>query len=351
MKILKYFGIPLLLMVMMAACEKGIDPINAVAPGTDETAPTLNITFPVQGKPVTSMDEVATVYFKMLAVDDIEIGSVKIELDGTTIGNLTSFKDYRRADISFKYETLVDGDHVLIVTVTDLTGKTISKTMNFKKITVPPYTPMAGEVFYMPFDDNFLNIISGSEVPVTGAPGFAEGKKGSAYAGATDSYITYPTSGIVGSTFSLAFWYKINATPLRAGMISISPIGDSRNTGLRLFRENNGDNQNIGLNIGIGTTEVWMNPITTVPANQDWMHIAISISEANASIYVNGSVVLEQALDAPIDWTGCSSITIGSGMPNFVYWEHFSDLSLYDELKFFTKAISAEEVTTIYTMK
>lgn len=351
MKILKYFGIPLLLMVMMAACEKGIDPINAVAPGTDETAPTLNITFPVQGKPVTSMDEVATVYFKMLAVDDIEIGSVKIELDGTTIGNLTSFKDYRRADISFKYETLVDGDHVLTVTVTDLTGKTISETMNFKKITVPPYTPMAGEVFYMPFDDNFLNIISGTEVPVTDTPGFAEGKKGSAYAGATDTYITYPSNGIIGTSFSVAFWYKINATPLRAGILAISPVGDSRIVGLRMFRENSGDNQNIGLNIGDGTAEVWMNPFVVATPGQDWMHIAISIAPTDVIIYVNGAVVKEQVLESPIDWTGCSSITIGSGMPNFVYWEHFSDLSLYDEFKFFNKAISAEEVTTIYTMK
>jgi hypothetical protein len=351
MKILKYFGIPLLLMVMMASCEKGIDPISSVEPGTDETAPTLTITFPVQGKPVTSLDEVATVYFKMLAVDDIEIGSVKIELDGTVIGNLTSFKDYRRADIAFKYETLVDGDHVLTVTVTDLTGKTISKTMNFKKITVPPYTPMAGEVFYLPFDDNFLNIIAGSEVPVTGTPGFAAGKIGSAYAGATDSYITYPSNGITGTAFSLAFWYKINATPSRAGILAISPVGDSRSVGLRLFRENSGDNQNIGLNVGIGASEVWMNPFVTVPPAEDWMHIAISISATNATIYVNGSVVKEQVLDAPLDWTGCPSITIGSGQPNFVYWEHFSDLSLYDEFRFFNKTLTQEEVTQIYTMK
>lgn len=351
MKLLKYIGIPLLLMVMMAACEKGIDPITAVEPGTDESAPTLNITFPVQGKPVTSMDEVATVYFKMLAVDDIEIASVKIELDGTTIGNLTSFKDYRRAEIAFKYESLVDGDHVLTVTVTDLTGKSVSQTMNFKKITVPPYTPMEGEVFYLPFDDNFLNIIAGSEVNVQGGPGFATGKIGSAYAGATDSYITYPSSGIVGSTFSLAFWYKINATPLRAGIIAISPEGDSRSVGLRLFRENSGANQNIGLNIGIGSTEVWMNPFVVVPADEDWMHIAISISATTATIYVNGTPVKEQVLDAPMDWTGCSSITIASGMPNFVYWEHFSDLSLYDELRFFNKALTQEEVTHIYTLE
>lgn len=351
MKILKYLFISSLMIVFTVGCEKGIDPITAVAPGPDELAPTLTITFPVQGKPVTSKDAVAQVFFKMTAEDDIELASVKIELDGTEIGTLSSFKDYRRAVISYEYNNLVDGDHVLTVTVIDKTGKTVTKTMNFKKITVAPYTPMDGEVFYLPFDGNYLDVITSTEVTVNGAPGFATGKIGDAYAGATDSYLTFPSSGLTGQEFSIAFWYKINAVPDRAGILAISATGDDRTTGFRLFREVSGDKQNVGLNFGITTTEVWMNPFVKLSATEDWTHIAISISTSHATIYVNGAPVADNDIASKLDWTGCSSMTIGSGAPNFTYWNHFSDLSLYDELHIFNKALSAEQVNTIYAKR
>jgi hypothetical protein len=60
---------------------------------------------------------------------------------------------------------------------------------------------------------------------------------------------------------------------------------------------------------------------------------------------------LKTAIATPIDWTGCNSLSIGSGMPNFVYWLHFSDLSLYDELHIFKRAITAEEVQNFYNVK
>jgi|WetSurMetagenome_2_1015567.scaffolds.fasta_scaffold45358_1 hypothetical protein len=351
MKILKYLSICSLLLLFTVGCEKGIDPITAVPQGTDELAPTLTITFPVEGKPVTSKDEVAQVFFKMVAEDDIELASVKIDLDGTEIGNLTSFKDYRRAVIAYEYNSLVDGDHTLTVNVTDKTGKLITKTIDFKKITVPPYTPKDGEVFYLPFEDNFLEVISSSELTVIGAPGFTAGKIGQAFAGATDAYLTFPTAGLLGNEFSLAFWYKINAVPDRAGILAISATGDDRTTGLRLFREVSGDKQNIGLNIGITTSEVWMNPFVKVSPTEDWIHIAISISTTHATIYVNGSPVADNDIASKLDWTGCSSMSIGSGAPNFTYWNHFSDLSLFDELHIFNKAISANEVNAIFTGK
>jgi len=128
-----------------------------------------------------------------------------------------------------------------------------------------------------------------------------------------------------------------------------NPDAADRTKGIRMFREINGDNQNIGLNLGIGETEVWMNPFITVPPDQDWMHIAISISATHVTIYVDGAVQMEQDIDAKLDWTSCDLVSIASGEPNFIYWEHFSDLSLYDEMHFFNKAITADEVQTLYT--
>jgi hypothetical protein len=344
MKIVKYLLGSVLVAAFTLSCNKGIDPITEVSPRPDQSAPELNITFPVEGKIVRSSDEVATVTFKLLATDDIEIQSVVIQLDGIEIANLNSFKDYRRAKIDYVYNGLTDGDHVLTSTVTDLTGKTNSKTVHFKKVTAPTYTPLDGEVLYLPFEDNYLDLITGNSATVVGSSTFAEGKIGNAYSGAADAYVTYPTDGIVGDEFSLAFWYKVNSTPDRGGLISISPTGESRNSGFRFLREGSATEQNLGINFGIGETEVWMNPFFTFAVEAQWMHIAISISTTKATIYIDGQMIIEQEIDAPISWTGCSSMTIASGAPNFTYWEHFSDQSLFDELHVFKRAITATEV-------
>lgn len=349
MKILKYLFICSLMTVFAVGCEKGIDPINPVAPGTDQTAPVVTINYPSEGTLIRVPDAVASITVDAVAVDDIELQKVVVQMDGTEITNFTSFKDYRRYVVKYTYNNVTDGDHTLTVVATDLTGKSSSASVNFRK--VAPYAPMSGEVFYMPFDNDYNELVTFKAATVVGSPSFANGKKMQAYAGATDSYLTFPTTGLLGNEFSIAFWYKINAVPDRAGMIAISPTGDDRTKGLRLFREASGDKQNVGLNFGIGASEVWMNPFTQLAASADWTHIAISISTSNATIYVNGAPAANADITSPLDWTGCPSLTIGSGAPNFTYWNHFSDLSLYDELHIFNKALSADEVNAIYTGK
>jgi hypothetical protein len=296
MKILKNISIPLLVMALAISCQKGIDPISSVPPGTDEAAPTATITYPLAGIPISIPDSVTTVTFKFEATDDIELKKVSLQLDGTEIATFTSFLDYRRAVISYNYENLSMGDHTLTVVATDMTDKSTSTTRDFKKI--PPYIPLPGEVMYLSFDADYSDMITFLAPTIAGTPGFATGKTGQAYAGATDAYLTFPPNGLLNQEFSLTFWYKINAVPDRAGIVAISPPTDAvtqdRTSGFRLFRENNGGNQNIGLNIGIGTVDVWMNPFITVPVTQDWMHIAISISSSHVSIYVNGASVKEQ---------------------------------------------------------
>jgi hypothetical protein len=351
MKLIKSLFIYSLIAALAISCEKGLDPIVPVPAKPDVYGPDLVINYPVEGKPFVSPDEVATIIFKLVATDDIELKSVSLQLDGAEIGFLNNFKDYRRADIAFEYSNMTDGDHTLTVIVADLTDKSITKSVNFNKITAPLYTPLDGEVLYLPLDGYLLDLISGNALTVVGSPGFATGKVGDAYAGAQNAYLEYPATGLLGSEFSLSFWYKINAMPLRGGIMAISPVGESRNSGFRFLRENAGDNQNLGINFGIGEAEVWMNPFITVPTNEDWMHIAISISETMAIIYVNGEVQKETEITAKIDWTGCTSISIASGAPNFTYWEHFSDLSLYDEIHLFKRAITAAEVLGFYESK
>jgi len=355
MKSLKYLFFCTLIAVFSVSCKKGLDPINPVDPGPDLLPPVVLITDPTEGKVVLSTDSVGPVTFKFSASDDIALKSVTVVLDGTEIGSYISFTDYRRFAPDLVYDQLNTGNHVLTVTAVDKTDKTDSKTVNFRKVLAPPYDPMEGEVIYLPFDGSYLNYIGYNEAGVVGSPSFAPGKKNDAYAGATDAYVTYPTAGVIGEEFSFAFWMQVNSTPVRAGVVVIGRPGtgndEDRKFGLRLFREGTVTSQKFGLNVGIGTTDVWKNPFVTIPVAKDWVHFAIAIEPTLISIYVNGDTVSTVKLIAPIDWTDCSSISIASGEPTFTIWEHFSDLSLYDEMHFFDRAITREDVQTLYNVK
>lgn len=341
--------------MLAASCEKELDPIIKVNPLPDADAPTIAINYPIQGKPFISPDPAAVLTIKVLAVDDVELGSVVLTMNDTEILRQTSFKDYRRLDLNYNYANVVDGDYTLKATVTDLTGKSATTEVTFTKITAPVYDPMDGEVLYFPLDGYYLDLISGDELAVVGAPSFVAGKVNDCYAGAPDAYMTYSSTLVKNQEFSVAFWYKINADPQRGGIMSIGPESDDRTVGFRMFHENSGNMQNIGLNFGIGTMEVWLNPFVQVATDNDWIHIAVSISKTHATVYVNGEVApgtSEVDIEAPIDWTGCTDqMSIASGAPNFVYWEHFSDNSLYDEIHFFKKAITADEVLHLYSVK
>jgi hypothetical protein len=64
------------------------------------------------------------------------------------------------------------------------------------------------------------------------------------------------------------------------------------------------------------------------------------------TVYIDGEIV-SQGDFAGIDWTECDVISIMSGAPHFTGWNHLSDLSLMDELRFFDKELSEEEVKAV----
>ena len=343
----KYFTLSMLMIFTVFACNEGIDDITAVQPGPDETAPTITISYPAEGTQIMVTEAVTAINIRFEVTDDIEIGNVKVSLDGTEIASYTTFKDYRHLIAELLYDQLTNGDHLLSITATDLDNKTTTASVNFMKI--PPYQPkFDGEVLYMPFDGDYMELITQTFATAVGTPGFAAiGTAGQAYAGATDAYLSFPISGIAGNEFSAAFWYKLNTTPDRAGLISISPAGEDRTKGLRFFREGSATSQQFKLNVGTGAAETW-NDGSTVDAPYDsWIHLAFTISGTECTIYINGEIALASDLPAVIDWTGCDGISIGSGAPNFSYWSHNSDLSYYDEMRFFNKALTQQEIQTI----
>ena len=152
-----FIGI-LLLFLAFTSCEyDGIDPITAVDPGPDGSDPQVTVLFPTEGSRIQDLELVSTIVIKMEVVDDIEIASISVAVDGTEIGSFNEFLDYRIVKQQLTYDNITAGDHVLTVTATDLVGNSTTELINFSK--APPYSPLfAGEIFYMPFDDNFIEL-------------------------------------------------------------------------------------------------------------------------------------------------------------------------------------------------
>jgi hypothetical protein len=351
MKTLKYILAFVMGIVLINGCKSGIDPISFVNPGPDATAPVVTIKYPTEGVKVQVPTLLATINIQFEVTDDIELKSIAVLMDGTELTSYSSFKDYRRAIKEYSYDKLSNGAHILTIRATDLQGKITNKIVNFEK--KPPYSPIfPGEIFYMPFDGDYMEKINFVEAAKVGSPGFAgTALKGvNAFAGATDSYLTFPANSLKNAEFSAAMWIKINPSPDRSGLITISPAGAanfdaSRTKGLRLFREGSATQQRYKLNFGIGAGEVWNDGgIVNLPAG--WVHIAFTISQTKSVIYINGAAA-GTAAGGTIDWTGCTSMSIGSGEPYFADWNHKFDKSFYDELRIFNKELTSTEIQNI----
>ncbi|MGY5849944.1 LamG-like jellyroll fold domain-containing protein [Salegentibacter sp. F14] len=206
---------------------------------------------------------------------------------------------------------------------------------------------------YMPFEGNYNDLIANRKVTVEGEPGFtteaAEGEN--AYSGAEDAYLNMPSSGLLSEEFSTTFWYKVNAEPDRAGIITIGPEDeenpDSQNnriSGFRLFREGNADEQRIKANVGNGSADSWNEGGVIDVSAGEWVHVAFTISDSESKIYLNGVLEKTGTVSGGVDWTGTDIVSIMSGAPRFTGWNHLSDQSYMDELRFYNKVLTQEEI-------
>lgn len=318
---------------------------------------TLTSPSPSGATVVRSKDPIAPITIKFQVEDDLGIAIISVKLDNVEIANMTEFTNSKLVIVDDLTKDVSTGSHTLTITVTDTNNVVATKTTTFEKIETPPYEPVFdSEIFYMAFDGDFSESISGDGAVEVGTPGFTtDAYVGSnAYIGATDSYLTFPTTGLLGNEFSATFWYKMNNTSTnRAGILTVGPEDtanptsqNKRTSGFRLFREG-GDSQSLKLNVGNGT-----NDGTAVPASSfnltnssGWVHIAFTLSQTKTIIYING--VLAKELDRAVDWTGCDILSIMSGAPRFAGWNHKSDLSTMDELRLFNKALNQNDITKI----
>ncbi len=348
-------------LAVFACKEDGyVDDIKPAGQGEDVTAPVVTFNYPIEGTSFRVAADVAPIDIDLKVADDIEVAEITLTLDGEELATFTDFKDYRNAVAKYTYGTLENGDHVLSATAVDKTGKTTTKTINFKK--EEPYDPIyEAEMFYMPFNGDFTEQVKIVQATKVGIPGFADDNidGGKSYLGAANAYLTYPTSNLtLSSNFSAVFWYKCDNTPDRAGILIVSapdpdhPLApNNRLKGFRFFREEVGGNQVVKLNVGTGTKENWFDGGAAAKVTPGtWTHLAFVITPTSAAVYINGASVSSGPFDlaeSDIDWTGCTVASIASGAPRFLEWNHLSDESNYDEMRFFNKALTQAEIQAI----
>jgi len=338
-------SIMILLGLLVVSCNEGIDPITAIDAGVDETAPQVNITYPTEGVELMPFEEETSIDIAFEVTDDIEVVSITVSMDGSQIAAFSSFKDYRIVLEEVTYDGLGNGEHTVAVSATDAEGKTTTQEVSFAKL-APYSAQFDGEVLYMPFNADFMDFISFQEAGEVGNPGFAGDAflGADAFQGAADSYLTFPMDNLKSTEFGAAFWYKVNPTPDRAGILVVGDDAEDRNQGFRLFREGNADEQRIKLNVGTGAAESWNDGGVIDVTAGEWVHVAVSISQTQSTIYFNGVEMLTADLPAPIDWTGCEELHIGAGGPTFDYWDHGYDASQMDELRIFNRALTQSDI-------
>lgn len=327
----------------------------------DLEAPAVTITSPADGSTVSSLEATTSVTIEYQVTDDVELASVVVEFDGTEIAEETTFPDFLNHSGEASQADVADGSHTVTVTVTDMAGKTATASSTFEKVTTNPYTPMENEVLYMPFEGNYLNRVSEEEATVVGDPGFAgEGMEGDdAYAGAVDSYLTFPTDDLQSSELTVSLFMKINNDPDRAGILVMAP-SDPVNTefqnnlksGFRFLREasHEGTMQRFKVHFGTGADEnfnVWLDggDLSDVdPTVDEWHHFAFVIGATTAALYIDGIKAAENKEHAGMDLTGADLLSIMSGVPRFTEWNHNSDLSYIDDLRVFNAALSEADL-------
>ena len=230
---------------------------------------------------------------------------------------------------------------------------------------VSSYPPTCdGEMFYMPFDGSYNERFRNVDATEVGTPTFAdESVEGdNAYAGATDSYLTFPANesgAITTDEFSTTLWYKLNADPTRGAILVMGPedvdnagypdVQNKRTNGFRFFREGDATRQVFKLNVGNGEADSWFDggdAAALDPSITDWVHLAFTISGTECVVYIDGEVVAQGDFTG-VDWTGCDMLSIGSGAPRFTEWGHGFDLSFIDELRLYNKALSQQEIQEI----
>ncbi len=366
MKTNKYIPtLTILLMVLVLFSCQDIDRPSLGDYPTD--GPIIAVSYPNPSGTtlVRSLDATTSFNAIFKVTDDIMLNSVVVKLDGNQVASFTDFSDPKLfEEAGLAVDNVDTGSHTLTISATDSNDNTTTTDVPFEKIDAPPYNAIyPSEVFYMAFDGDYKDQVSLTSAEVIGTPSFAmpgtlTGDNSEAYKGAANSYLSIPLSQVVSEgqkAFTAAFWYRMDPATGRAGLLTVSPPDpnnpdnpNKRTNGFRFFREG-GATQTFKLNVGRGDGENWYDggSAAQLPADSgEWNHFAFTIAPDQCTVYINGEIVSSGAFSG-VNWSDCTQLSIMSGEPNFVGWGHRAATGAMDELRFFSEALTQEQIQNI----
>lgn len=377
MKTSKKIVMSVVALAFVAGCNEGIDPISKESPGEDLTAPVVTINLPFEGQIIQVLEPVIPYDINFEVTDDIEIKSITVSLDGTELAEYTSFIDYRRAVITHTYETLDNGDHTVSVTAEDMSGKTTTGEVNFKKL--DPYTAKyPGEILYLPFDGDYLELLTLQSATPAGGPVFVDGKVGKAVSLNANnfSYVLFPGTELAAvDEFALSFWVNAdfvdNGSNSIKGILGLVNLSHTTNFwgNIDMFIEN-GSNPTDGAQIKThvvseGTKESWITGggfLNVMTFFNQWSHHVFTYDKTAHEFryYINGALIKTQAASWGTDdliFTGSGKIVFGAvhfmTIPSQTTGSGSQPWASYltgemDEIRIFNKSLSDAEVLEIY---
>lgn len=272
---------------------------------------------------------------------------------GNELESTTSFTNSALAEKQFNIGIYQAGSYSFVGYATDVDG--VEDTVDIA-ITVNS-DGGSNLVFHVSFDGGSANDIAGGIVPTSsGSPTFSndmDGGENNAYQGADESYFLYDISNAtwLDQDFSVTFWYKDNNNSVRAGIIS---TWNSYN-GFALLRRDSGFSSNWGTSSGDtwcgssatdeGSSGSSVN-ITDAPFTGEWQFIAYTFDGSVISMYVDGVLAQTRTLDSGVTliYEGVTTLSIGSGLPNYERYSYEDTLGQIDDVKIFDQSLSLAAV-------
>jgi len=323
MKYIKYFLTVIIAIVFFIACQdKYIDDISAVDPGPDEAPPSVAIDFPLSSTQIRVLEDVASVDIRFQVTDDIEVETIVLNIDGTDVATFNEFIDFRNVSEEYTYDELTNGSHTITITATDADGKTGTASVDFEK--TEPYEPMDGEVLYIPFDGEVVDLITLESGSTTNSGiSYVDGVTSSAisFDASLSAYALFSPSDEVKNveSFTISYWMHPDFVDTDdsgtidgvLGMVNLSNTGRFWGN-IDLFIENGSSPDNARMRLHFTNTDITGATQETWIADADvegltnifntWSHQVITF-DADASefnYYVNG-VLIKTATSS---WSG-----------------------------------------------
>lgn len=375
MKIYKFIITGLLLITF--ACDKQyIDDITPVDQGPDTESPSVDVKSPsdLVNIPFTENQTDLTINFEV--IDDIETESITVSLDGEQLATYDNFTDYRIFEETITVEDVGLGEYNLVVSATDLSGKTTTEEVDFT--VTNEYVPLDGEIFYMPFEgESFLELISETNGTASGQVTFEDGPAFDAaqYDGSAESYVLFDETADIAdvTNFSISFWSYVefideDDNDEIDGVIGLVNLSNTSSFwgNVDIFIENGSgptDGANMRIHVTNDDAETWIEYNNVTGIFDSWAHHVITYDNVAKEFkyYINNSLELTTNADWDDDLNFQNAGPLVMGTVQFQTdpslttatdsqtWASYLTGNL-DEVKIFNIALSDTRVEELYNM-